>query len=351
MIPRKILLCKYIDCIYQRKEYFNNNIANYSLSKLTLKGSCMNKKILFFTVLCFFSATFTSEENAVQDINNMSSDFSKLITSVETTVAAIEKVENDIAADATITAEEVATQNIVTTEEVSTAVGFIETIMVESVETVEAVETAFIPMRFTLSFKVTSGAITSTADFDATATAMRELIEAGHRSSSSLYPNLLTFIKDLQAAIIAGLNLFGIATTTEEAIINGIATIAETAIENEIQSDSETLTATTIAEDILSAAISTELPQILTTDTNSTKSIAENAADNITIAYSIVVDKIENIALWESVKTEMIELANALNTHTKSPAEIVDMFETIIKDAEPLHHSVGTLGAFTSTQE
>lgn len=191
-----------------------------------------------------------------------------------------------------------------------------------------AQETTFTPMKFTLSYSIKPGADASTADFDAATSTMRELIDAGHRGSPALYQNLLTFIKELQEAIIAGVNLFTVASTSQE----NITVIVEKAVIEDI-------------EESIENAVENLSQQ------STSKGLVEDVTNNLTVAYSIVVDKVENLQVWESVKAQMIALAQALNMRTKSPAELSDMLEIIMHDAQPLHNSTTTLTAEIQTQE
>lgn len=245
----------------------------------------MNKNILFFAVLGFFSLDTIASEHT---------------TPAEEIIAAVEEVET------------AAHDVIVAAEAVDVAVAAVEAV-------------AFTPVKFTMSFTITPGSDASTTDFDSAAATMKELIEAGHRGSPSLYQNLLVFIKELQEAIVAGMNLFAVATTSQETVVEMIEDVAVEAVQNG-------------ALDTVAQVAQIDLPS---------KGIVEDATNSLTIAYSIVVDKVENLALWESVRAQMIALADALNMRTKSPAELSSMLETIMHDAQPLHNSMTTLSATT----
>lgn len=254
----------------------------------------MNKNITFLAVFGLVSLTaLATETELISEINHVAAEAVETVANVEATVEAVEQVAQTVQAD------------------------------------VAAVEAAFTPMRFTLAFTVTPGADESVADFEAMTATAKELIEAGRKGSPSVYQNILVFIKEVQEAIVAGMNLFAVASTSQESLTALVEEVALEAAQDVIKNETEQINAQ-------------DLPS---------KGIVEDTTNNILVAYSVVVDKIEKLAAWESIKAQMIAVAEAVNLRTKSSAEITSMLGNILEDAQELENSVLTLSASTTSAQ
>lgn len=168
---------------------------------------------------------------------------------------------------------------------------------------------------YTLSYKFFAKNIENMTDFNQTTQKLIGLFEDTQRSpenGANFYDKLLIFIKELQEAIIAGINLVGIASTSSNdtiATINEIAQTAETFV--------ETLD---------------EVEKIQTPPTKSRKT----EQPHIEIALTISCDNPEKENLFEGLKIKMNTLAEAFNNQTYSAEELTAMLHALISESRTM---------------
>lgn len=131
-------------------------------------------------------------------------------------------------------------------------------------------------------------------------------------NNTNLYDKLLTFIKELQEAIIAGINLFSTASTSGS---NAAVTVQEVA-----------QTAETIVEALENANQAQTVPTRHRAITN----------PHIEIALTISCDNSEKESLFEELKTKMNNLAEAFNHRTYSTEELTQLLHDIIQGSKEL---------------
>lgn len=139
-----------------------------------------------------------------------------------------------------------------------------------------------------------------------------ESMQKNQNSSENFYGKLLVFVKELQEAVIAGLNLFGTATTsTSNAVqtVQEIAQSAETLIEtvSDVQSEENAPTAQ--------------------------KSIT---APQIKFSFIISIYNEEQQAALEQLTAKMNAAAQAYNEQTCSMDTLVEMIQVIVIESKNL---------------
>lgn len=178
------------------------------------------------------------------------------------------------------------------------------------------------------------------SDFNHVTQKLLSLFESVHRNpenNTTFYDKLLTFIKELQEAVIAGVNLLSSSSSSTNEVIATINQVAQTA-EDIVQTVEAVQTVqTNIAEEAPTKTIetveTTEVKQANVSEENQTKAVEIH---NIKIITTISCDNPEKDALFEELKNKMDVLAQAVNTQTCTPKEFVEMLHTIIQESKEL---------------
>jgi hypothetical protein len=184
-------------------------------------------------------------------------------------------------------------------------------------------------------------------DFHHTTKQLLNLFEEIHRnpeSNTTFYDKLLAFIKEVQEAVIAGVNLLSTSTSTNDTIvtINEVAQVAE-----EIVATVEAVQTIQAVEEIQTMQAVEEIQTMQAVEATQTKAIetvepvAANHADvietpKIKITTTISCDNQEKETLFEELKNKMDALAEAVNTQACTAEQFVEMLNAIIQESKQL---------------
>jgi|GEM_PF-1247931 len=163
----------------------------------------------------------------------------------------------------------------------------------------------FAPQEFTLTYTLTPEAMTE--DVAVLFDQMRSLIDDGNNNVPNFYDKLIIFIRDVQTAIQSGMNLIGIATTTQQPILTTVEEVIE-------------------AEQMIAQEINNPTTQ-------ETKSDITNFSNELTVKITLIVNNEEEYQRWKEVTTMLTQLEQLLQDHTLSPDVIANAFEAILQEA------------------
>ncbi len=182
---------------------------------------------------------------------------------------------------------------------------------------------SFTPKSCSLTYTVTVGKNQSTADFYDSVLAIRTIINSQYKSVPSLYQNLLIFIKELQEAIVAGLNLFSSASVSQESLIEVVQDIAVDAAQATFDNAVSNITSeTTSLVDATVNHVTDKLP-FKSVDT-------DNITESFAVTYAVVADTEEKVSALETIKAEMDVLADSINRQSNSDQEQREMFKKMV---------------------
>lgn len=180
-------------------------------------------------------------------------------------------------------------------------------------------------------------------DFNNTTKQLLSLFDDIHRNpenNTTFYDKLLAFIKEVQEAIIAGVNLLSTSSSSANETIATINEVAQTA--EEIIQTVEAVQAN-IAQDAQAKTIETvEVnEEASTSTTNAIETVEAEAVKaieipKIKIIITISCDNEEKETLFEELKNKMNALADAVNGQTCTAEDFVTTLNTIIQESKQL---------------
>jgi hypothetical protein len=182
----------------------------------------------------------------------------------------------------------------------------------------------FSPERFTWTYSVKPKS-SEMSDFVRFNGQLHEMIIQVHRGeNSSMYQQMLNFMKELQEAIVAGYNLFGAVVTSKESYVQIAAEAAEAIVE-EVSTSEESSNVVTKACDVSEEA-SVEAVE-------SEAAVAVDPALIITLTCSVVDETgLEN---WNLATTMLQDLADSMNNGSITPDEVIasltSIYDVLIK--------------------
>ncbi|MBI2344829.1 hypothetical protein HYV10_02020 [Candidatus Dependentiae bacterium] len=171
---------------------------------------------------------------------------------------------------------------------------------------------------YALVYKIAPKDTQNLTDFNENAEKLVALFESVQRKQCDegiFYNKILTFIKELQEAIVAGLNLFGMASTSTNVPVVTI---------NEVAQNAET-----VAEKLENIENIENIPAFPITQKSPRTPYIE-------IILTISSNDLEKNTSLEILKAKIDALAEAFNSNSNTPEELVKMLNDIIQESKVL---------------
>jgi hypothetical protein len=242
----------------------------------------MNKKISFFIALAIFNFTFASEETTTQD----------------------------------------------------------QQIQEEQVLTLK--DSNFATRSYLFKATIQAKDVSDTSLFDQKAQELFDMIQTAHRdqNSSNLYNQILVFVKELQEAILAGLNLFTTATTSCPIKIIQTSETAEVPQVDDLAQQKEVTTEAsfvTTEEETIVETTTFVTEEETTTEPVTTQAQTEAAlGKQIEFSLNVSLEREEDEELFNSITEKMDTLAQMLNANSYEAEVITSLLNDIILAANNL---------------
>lgn len=169
----------------------------------------------------------------------------------------------------------------------------------------------FVPQRFTWTYSVQALDTSDMTDFAKFNSQLNDLIVDIHRGqSSNMYEQTLNFLKELQEAIVAGVNLFSSVVTTQESAAEMIVEETEKVAEETDAVADSAMNQDEQTEDVI-ANVSEETDAV----------VSVNPALNISVMCTLLNQ--QDLELWNSAKSTLQALADNMNNNVCTPDEII----------------------------
>ncbi|MFA5998403.1 MAG: hypothetical protein WC747_00070 [Candidatus Babeliales bacterium] len=197
-------------------------------------------------------------------------------------------------------------------------------------------------------------------DFTDWNNANASLIELANRvqtksTGTTFYQSVLIFIKEMQEAIAAGLNLFGSISTSQESFSEIIQDITQAAIEDNVKDSAITDLGNTKSTD--EEAVTTEetvSADVVTTDAVATEVVVEEvlveeilveevqAIPSITVSLSLLATDESEQATWTAAKEMLEAFSQQATAGDLSPEDFVGKLTAIFEfiDQSPIRGSL-----------
>lgn len=205
-------------------------------------------------------------------------------------------------------------------------------------------EEVFVPKKFVWTYTVTAKDNTNFDDITKFNAQMRILIEEVKRNDNpSVYQSFLSFVQEVQEAIAAGLNLYGVAqTSVSDNIAESVATVVEEIIEQVIEQESDNVVEADTqhcknienVEDDASVNCEAQADEIITENTAVTQNVPM-----ISIAISCVIADLSQTEAWDTATERLQALADAINANTLSAIEIVSEIDAVYNILQEVQNS------------
>ncbi len=177
-------------------------------------------------------------------------------------------------------------------------------------------------------------------DFNTATQKLLNLFEDVHRNpenNSTFYDKLLVFIKELQEAVVAGVNLISTSSASLAqtiATINQVADVAEDIVQTaEIV---QTIQANADNQDQTKTMEAVEATEVQEASASEETQASAVETPNIKITTTISCDNPEKEFLFEQLKNKMDALAQTVNTQACTPQQFVEMLHAIIQESKEL---------------
>ncbi len=185
------------------------------------------------------------------------------------------------------------------------------------------------PETYTFEYTFTPRNFDDRNDFNQAVQNFVDLCNSTHRNQESnlnFYDNLLNFIKELQASVVAGVNLLSSSTLTNENVaeINNLAQTAQEVVDVAGKiSESQTATETSNSDTTTQPVAANTTPDVQT--------------PKIQFVLTITSDQNDKTEVFEALKNKLTVLSHMINNQTSSPEEIIALFNAVIEGSKELN--------------
>jgi hypothetical protein len=178
----------------------------------------------------------------------------------------------------------------------------------------------FVAKKFTWTYTIKALDEANLDDIHRVNLGMRSLIhDLSRGTNQNFYQNFLIFFKELQEAIVAGLNLVGFVQTHQVTMAEVEEAVVATVVEE--------ITAETKTEVDQVAA---QVDQAVAAEVVADDAVATEIAPGATVAMSLSCEVKDESAvdLWNQATTALQELADGINNNSLSSAEMLEKVNT-----------------------
>ncbi len=194
-------------------------------------------------------------------------------------------------------------------------------------------EEAFVPKKFTWTYSVQAQDTTNCDDILNFHTQMRSMIDdinVNRCASANMYEKLLSFIKEVQEAIIAGFNLFSASHTAVIEVEELANVLAESVTETVEQAADEALTRNVTldeSEEVVEQAEENvaEISEVVATE----DVVVSEFNPAVLISISCTVLEPSELELWNNATAMLQDLSDKINAQLLSPLEIIDAINEV----------------------
>ena len=187
-------------------------------------------------------------------------------------------------------------------------------------------EETFVPKKFTWTYSVQAKDATDCNDIAEFHNQMRSMIDDIHVNrcvSANMYEKLLSFIKEVQEAIVAGFNLFSASHTAVTEVEELANVLVESVAETVEQAADQVLTRdVTLDESEIVEQATEEVDQ-------AQDAVVANIKPVVLISISCSVLEPSELELWNNATVMLQDLSDKINAQVLSPLEIIDAINQV----------------------